>query len=90
MLTLTTQDPYKRYTNAASTDVAATIAREWERLGQNPPDLDTSVHRNRLRARGFDSAMEQRDAEMRRILDRVEQGAAQPGDLLAIRNYMGL
>jgi len=87
---LTSQDPYKRYTNAVSTDVAATISREWERLGQNPPNLDTRVHRNRLRAHGFDSAMEQRDAEMRRILDRVERGAAQPGDMLAIRSYVGL
>ena len=44
----------------------------------------------RMRAQGFDSAMEQRDAEMRRILDRAEEGAAQPGDMLAIRNYLGL
>lgn len=90
MSTLLTQDPYKHYINAASTDVAATIAREWERLGQCPPDLDPRVQRNRMRAQGFDSAMEQRDAEMRRILDRAEMGAAQPGDMLAIRNYLGL
>lgn len=90
MSTLLSQDPHRPYTPSFSTDVGVTIAREWERLGQNPPDLDTGIHRNRLRARGFDSAMEARDAEMRRILNRVEQGAAQPGDLLAIRNYMGL
>lgn len=90
MPTLLSQDPYKPYINSANTDVGATIAREWERLGQNPPDLDTRVQRNRLRAQGFDSAMEQRDAEMRRVLDRVQQGAAQPGDLIAIRNHMGL
>jgi hypothetical protein len=34
--------------------------------------------------------MEKRDAEMRRILDRAEKGVAQPGDMLAIRNYLGL
>lgn len=90
MPTLLSQDPYKHYINSANTDVGATIAREWERLGQNPPDLDTCVQRNRLRAQGFDSAMENREAEMRRILDRVQQGAAQPGDFIAIRNYMGL
>lgn len=90
MSRLLQQDPYIPYVNAVSTDVGVTIARELERLGQLPPDLDPRVQRNRLRARGFDSAMEQRDAEMRRILDRAESGTAQPGDLIAIRNYLGL
>ena len=90
MSELLSQDPYRPYKPSFSTDVGATIAREWERLGQNPPDLDMRVHRHRLRAQGFDSAMEARDAEMRRILDRVQAGAAQPGDILAIRNHVGL
>jgi len=90
MPTLLSQNPYRPYINAVSTDVGTTIQREWDRLGQPHPNLDMRVYRNRRRARGFDAAMEQRDAEMRRILDRVEFGAAQPGDMLAIRNYMGL
>ena len=90
MSNLLSQDPYRPYINAAKTDVGATFQREWDRLGQPHPDFDSRVYRNRLRAQGFDSAMEARDAEMRRILDRVEAGVAQPGDMLAIRNYMGL
>lgn len=90
MPTLLSQNPYRPYINAVSTDVGTTIQNEWDRLGQPHPDLDMRVYRNRRRAQGFDSAIEARDAEMRRILDRVEFGAAQPGDMLAIRNYMGL
>ena len=90
MSPLLNQDQRFKYIPAANTDVGSRFAAAWEDLGQLPPDHDPRVHRNRLRAQGFDRAMEERDAQMRRILDRVEAGAAQPGDLLAIRNYMGL
>jgi len=90
MSPLLDQDKRFHYRDSASTDVGARFAAAWEDLGQLPPDHDPRVQRNRLRAQGFDRAMEERDAQMRRILDRVEAGAAQPGDLLAIRNYMGL
>lgn len=90
MSRLTQQDPHFIYVPAASTDVEVLFVREWERLGHNPPNLDPKVQRNRLRAQGFDSLMEHRDAAMRRILDRVESGLTQPGDVVAIRNYVGL
>ncbi len=90
MSPLLNQDQRFNYIPAASTDIGVRFATTWEDLGQLPPDQDPRVQRNRLRAQGFDKAMEERDAQMRRILDRVEAGAAQPGDLLAIRNYMGL
>lgn len=90
MPTLLSQDPYKPYTPSFDTEIRWAIERERVRLGQSHPNLDERVQRNRLRAKGFDSAMEQRDAEMRRILDRVEAGEAQPDDILEIRSYMGL
>jgi hypothetical protein len=90
MSPLLDQDKRFYYKDSANTDIGARFAAAWDDLGQLPPDHDPRVQRNRLRAQGFDLAMEERDAQMRRILDRVEAGAAQPGDLLAIRNYMGL
>ena len=90
MSPLLSQDHRFQYVPAANTDISLRIASEWERRGQLHPDRDPRVQRNRLRAQGFDLVMEARDAEMRRILNRLEAGQPKVGDIQALRNYMEL